>query len=293
VVPQFTTLITSPTTFRVVVSWPLPFLPSGYEAPPELSKLPGVATNVHKLVDKIAEETPGFKKLPEAAQAAIVYAVAHRVEEFSFHGLVHHFPATATIVELVEDSIAIEKAGNIAILLYNVAGIVGNKAAGKLGYHPMTMAIRGKFVTVPCPLAAGTTFAKCNDTVLSMDVTTDRFPDYTLTMLRSGKGGGVKPVSNRSVPGKVVVVSGSEAEGLPGETRSEISASKGSTGDQVELWKAMKAPVGPGAAEVGAGAALEGLPPSAPACNVSDDARQILSVGTASTRCYGFQDGLP
>jgi hypothetical protein len=157
----------------------------------------------------------------------------------------------------------------------------------------MTMVIRGKFVTVPCPLIAGTTFAKCNDTVLAQDVTTDKFPEYSLSMLRIGKGGGNKPVPNRSVPTNVVVVSGSEASALPGESHSDLQVSRGLTEAQVELWKAMKSPVRPGAADAAAGAVLKGLPSEPPSCNVSKDEAQFLSVATANTRCYGFQNGLP
>jgi FG-GAP repeat len=293
VIPVVVPIITSPTTFQIAISWIIPFLPRGYSPPPDLKKLPGVATHVHELVDKAAEEVPLFKKLNGVAQAAVVYYVAKKIEEYSFHFIGHHYPSTETIVELVEGATELEKATNVAILIYNGVGYAGKKADVKLGYQPMTMVIRGKFVTVACPAISGTKIAKCNDTVLAEDVTTDKFPDYSLSLYRSGKGGVVTQVPNTSAPTKVVVVSGSDAGPLPGTSKSEIPESKGGTLDVAEIWREMRKPVTPGAVEFGAGATLDGLPSKPPSCNVSDDQSQYVSAGTSSTRCYGFQDGLP
>ncbi len=274
--------------FQIVISWPIPFLPRGYEPPPDFKKLPGVANRLHALLDEAAEEVPAFKKLPEPAKQAVIYAAAETVEHLGMHGL-KHYPSKADLTQLIASSVAVEKATNIPILLYNVAA---SQARSKQDYHPATMAIRGKLVKTPCAKLGRTSVDGCTITSLAQDVTTQEFPDYQLTELRSGKGGGSRALPIATVPNSVVVSSASDAGPLPGHRHVNFKESKGGVGDMQELWIAMLRPLAPAAPQVAAGATLSGTPPKDPECTITGDAATIAAKNPG-TRCFGFPDGLP
>jgi hypothetical protein len=274
--------------FEIVVSWPMPFAPQGYVPPPDLKKVPGVATQVHHAVDAAAEKVPLWETYPKLVQAAIVAAVSEIVEHYSFHGIAHvvgHYaiPAAGVIVEMIEATIPVEKAYNLAVFAYN---FIDGEAQKGLGYHPMNMVIRGSFGLRECPQVVAKSLHTCSATQLALDTTTDKFPDYSLSLTRSGKE--VPTSSVLGVKHPQFVNSGGDTP-LPGEVQMnpEIKSSKGGTLNQVEIWKDMRQPIQPGALEVAAGAVPEKFSGAFPTCGTANEP------GTSETRCYLFGDGLP
>jgi hypothetical protein len=274
--------------FQIVVSWPMPFLPQGYQPPPDLNKLPGAANGLHHLVEHAAEHIPGWDKLSEHKRLAIVYVTAELLEEGGHH-LLKHAPSQEEVLKLLESTIAIEKATNVGVLLYNFAGATARSAEG---YHAPTLAIRGQLRGYACDKIKESAYDGCTITVLSADVSTDDFPDFHVSVLRSGKGGGFKALPSQTIPSSVVVASGNDAGPLPGDRKSDIPPSKGHTAYMNELWKAMKGPVAPDAGAVAGGSGLSGVPKKLPDCDVSKGTL-FVTPATTYTRCFGFNDGLP
>jgi hypothetical protein len=276
------------TSFQLVISWVLPFTPEGVTNPkPDLVGIPGVASAVHKGVDAIADTVPGFKKLPKLAQEVAVFVVAQALEEkLGFIGSHHPNLDVSTVTEMIESTISVEKTFNFGpAALYN---FVSSRAFEAEGYHPLNMVIRGTFTTIPCPpinvfIQNPKKYRLCNDTELAMDVTTDRFPDYRLVMLRNGTA-----VATTTVPRTVFVSAGGDAAPLPNVTNS-IADFPGRGGGQPEmnhLWTAMKF-VQPDALEAAAGASVYFVPKAAPSCT------STYTAGTSYSRCYTWGDALP
>ncbi len=278
------------TSFQLVISWVLPFTPEGVTNPrPDLVGIPGVASAVHKGVDAIAENIPGFKKLPLLAQQAAVFVVAHVLEEkLGFIGSHHPNLDVNTVTEMIESTISVEKTFNFGpAALYN---FVSSQAFAAEGYHPLNVVIRGTFTTIPCPpisvfIQNPSRYRLCDDTELAMDVTTDRFPDYHLVLVRHGTA-----VSTTTVPGTVAVSAGGDAASLPDLTNSMSTFPdykvRGGTLDMKDLALAMNF-VQPGALEAAAGATVAFVPKQPPSCSAT------YTAGTSYTRCYTWADALP
>lgn len=286
------------TRFELVVSWILPFSPEGTPVSPQtLAKIPGVASAVHHTVEHAAKHVPGFSRLPSLVQTAVIYVVSEQVEERILHSLLHHStPGQGQIIQMIEETIQIEKAYNTPVKLYNWAAGLANQAQG---YSSMEAVVRGQFHTVECPvnglLTNPTRYRLCNDTELGLDVSHDPFPNYSIALLRNGKAVSTTTTAIQ----RLIITAGPQAAPWPSLNdslmRYPAHAVLGGTLDMKGLWLATQE-VGPSALQVAAGAPTFGIPASNPGCKATytpPSAQTPPTYGTPATRCYIWGDGLP